>query len=108
MSFPNSSAAATARRAGTKRRAGNYGARTRRRARAATFASAVRPQCANGARSSQIATGWRPPWPKEYGGGGLSVKQQFILNEEMAEARAPGVGGMGISMVGPTLMAHGT
>jgi alkylation response protein AidB-like acyl-CoA dehydrogenase len=49
-----------------------------------------------------------PAWPKEYGGGGLSVKQQFILNEEMAEARAPGVGGMGISMVGPTLMAHGT
>ncbi|MFN2467260.1 MAG: acyl-CoA dehydrogenase family protein, partial [Gaiellaceae bacterium] len=47
-------------------------------------------------------------WPKEYGGGGLSVKQQFILNEEMAEARAPGVGGMGVSMVGPTLMAHGT
>jgi alkylation response protein AidB-like acyl-CoA dehydrogenase len=49
-----------------------------------------------------------PAWPKEYGGGGLSVKQQFILNEEMAEARAPGVGGMGVSMVGPTLMAHGT
>src|SRR5438067_290306 len=49
--------------------------------------------------------GWiAPAWPKEYGGGGLSVKQQFILNEEMAEARAPGVGGMGISMVGPTLM----
>jgi len=49
-----------------------------------------------------------PAWPKEYGGGGLSVKQQFILNEEMAEARVTGVGGMGISMVGPTLMAHGT
>ncbi len=53
--------------------------------------------------------GWiAPAWPKEFGGGGLSVKQQFILNEEFAEARAPGVGGMGISMVGPTLMAHGT
>jgi alkylation response protein AidB-like acyl-CoA dehydrogenase len=53
--------------------------------------------------------GWiAPAWPAEYGGGGLSVKQQFILNEEFAEARAPAVGGMGISMVGPTLMAHGT
>src|SRR5918997_3744292 len=53
--------------------------------------------------------GWiAPAWPKEVGGGGLSVKEQFILNEEFAEARAPGVGGMGISMVGPTLMAHGT
>jgi alkylation response protein AidB-like acyl-CoA dehydrogenase len=53
--------------------------------------------------------GWiAPAWPKEYGGAGLSVKQQFILNEEFAEARAPAVGGMGITMVGPTLMAHGT
>src|SRR5688572_30492646 len=27
--------------------------------------------------------GWiAPAWPKEFGGGGLSVKQQFILNEE--------------------------
>jgi len=60
-------------------------------------------------RQKLQAKGWvAPAWPKEYGGGGLSVKQQFILNEEFAEARAPGVGGMGISMVGPTLMAHGT
>ena len=53
--------------------------------------------------------GWiAPAWPKEYGGANLTVKQQFILNEEFAEHRVPGVGGMGISMVGPTLMAHGT
>jgi alkylation response protein AidB-like acyl-CoA dehydrogenase len=34
--------------------------------------------------------------------------QQFIMSEEMAGARAPAVGGMGISMVGPSLIVHGT
>ncbi|HEY8491272.1 MAG TPA: acyl-CoA dehydrogenase family protein [Dehalococcoidia bacterium] len=52
--------------------------------------------------------GWiAPAWPKEYGGAGLSIMEQFILNEEFAEARAPQVGGMGVSMVGPTLIIHG-
>src|SRR3970040_1076791 len=49
--------------------------------------------------------GWiAPAWPQEYGGAGLSVMQQFILNEEFAEARAFPVGGMGVAMVGPTLI----
>ena len=53
--------------------------------------------------------GWiAPAWPKEVGGGGLSVKEQFILNEEFAEARAPQVGGFGVMMFGPTLIVHGT
>jgi len=52
--------------------------------------------------------GWiAPAWPKEYGGAGLTVMQQFIMNEEFAEARAPVVGGMGTSMIGPTLIIHG-
>jgi alkylation response protein AidB-like acyl-CoA dehydrogenase len=52
--------------------------------------------------------GWiAPAWPTEYGGAGMSVMQQFIMNEEFAEARAPQVGGMGTSMVGPTLIVHG-
>jgi len=52
--------------------------------------------------------GWiAPAWPKEYGGAGLSVMQQFIMNEEFAENRVPPVGGMGTSMVGPTLIVHG-
>jgi alkylation response protein AidB-like acyl-CoA dehydrogenase len=34
--------------------------------------------------------------------------QQFIMNEEFAENRAPNVGGMGVSMIGPTLIIHGT
>ena len=53
--------------------------------------------------------GWiAPAWPKEYGGAGLSVMQQFIMNEEFAENRAPPAGGMGTSMIGPTLIIHGS
>lgn len=49
-----------------------------------------------------------PHWPTEYGGGGLTVMEQFILYEEMARARVPVVGGIGVSMLGPTLIEHGT
>ena len=48
-------------------------------------------------------------WPREYGGQGADVMRQTIVNEEMVRARAPGlVGMMGIQMVGPTLIQHGT
>src|SRR5262249_17294620 len=48
-------------------------------------------------------------WPREYGGQGADVMRQTIVNEEMGRARAPGlIGMMGIHMVGPTLIAHGT
>jgi alkylation response protein AidB-like acyl-CoA dehydrogenase len=48
-------------------------------------------------------------WPKEYGGGGLSVMEQAILNEELARVRAPGVvNAMAIWWVGPALMRYGT
>ncbi|MBE0610023.1 MAG: acyl-CoA dehydrogenase family protein, partial [Dehalococcoidia bacterium] len=47
--------------------------------------------------------GWvAPHWPKEYGGAGMSPMEQFVLNQEMARAGAPGVGGSGLSMLGPT------
>ncbi len=60
-------------------------------------------------RKKLAEKGWiAPAWPKEYGGLGLSVMEQFIMNEEFAEARVPQVGGMGVSMVGPTLIIHGT
>jgi alkylation response protein AidB-like acyl-CoA dehydrogenase len=54
--------------------------------------------------------GWiAPAWPKDYGGAGLSVMQQFIFNEEMANARAPRTGGgIALGMAGPTIMVHGT
>ena len=59
-------------------------------------------------RKKLAVKGWiAPAWPTEYGGAGLSTMQQFIMNEEMAENRAPQVGGMGVSMIGPTLIIHG-
>jgi alkylation response protein AidB-like acyl-CoA dehydrogenase len=53
--------------------------------------------------------GWiAPHWPKEYGGANLSPMEQFIYNMEMAKSGAPRVGGSGVSMLGPTLIVHGT
>ena len=49
-----------------------------------------------------------PHWPTEYGGAGMTPMEQFILKQEMAQALAPDVGGQGVSMLGPTLIAHGT
>ncbi len=50
-----------------------------------------------------------PTWPKEYGGGGLSPQQAAVLYEEMGaiRARAP-LSGMGLTMIGPTLLEFGT
>lgn len=62
-----------------------------------------------GWRKKLVEQRWvAPAWPPEYGGGGMPVMQQFILNEEMAEAQAPSVGGLGVSMAGPTIITHGT
>ena len=59
-------------------------------------------------REKLAKRGWiAPAWPKEYGGASMTVMQQFIMNEEFAENRVPPVGGMGVSMVGPTLITHG-
>jgi alkylation response protein AidB-like acyl-CoA dehydrogenase len=54
--------------------------------------------------------GWTiPTWPKEYGGGGLSEEESKVLMEELSviDARVP-IGGMGVSMIGPTLLEYGT
>ena len=62
-----------------------------------------------GWRTALGKRGWiAPHWPKEYGGAGMSVIEQFIFNEEMAEARAPQVGGMGVQMIGPVLIRYGS
>ena len=57
----------------------------------------------------KLATrGWvAPAWPKEYGGAGMSVMQQFILNEEIARARAPRPNYLAIGLIGPTIIVHG-
>jgi alkylation response protein AidB-like acyl-CoA dehydrogenase len=48
-------------------------------------------------------------WPKEYGGAGASPIESFILAEELARARSPElIGRIGLNLVGPTLIAHGT
>ena len=48
-------------------------------------------------------------WPKAYGGQDARPMEQAIVGEEMARANAPaGVGGLGISIVGPTIIHHGT
>lgn len=48
-------------------------------------------------------------WPSEYGGRDARPMEQAIVGEEMVRARAPApVNGLGISIVGPTLIHHGT
>ena len=50
-----------------------------------------------------------PAWPKEYGGAGMTIMQQFIFNEEMSLCRAPRTGGgIALGMAGPTIMLYGT
>ena len=48
-------------------------------------------------------------WPKEYGGRGGTAMQQAIFNEEQAQyGVSAGAFAIGIGMVAPTLMVHGT
>jgi alkylation response protein AidB-like acyl-CoA dehydrogenase len=48
-------------------------------------------------------------WPREYGGQGLGVAEQLIINEELGRVAAPeGVNTVGMELVGPILLAAGT
>ena len=48
-------------------------------------------------------------WPREYGGRGATLEQQVVYNEELARSNAPSlVNGLGIMLVGPTLMHWGS
>ena len=48
-------------------------------------------------------------WPEEYGGRGAGPVEHAIVTEELARARAPELlGRIGVNLVGPTLLAHGT
>ncbi len=60
-------------------------------------------------RAALVERGWvAPAWPPEYGGAGLSIKQQFVLNQELAENGLSNVGGLGASYFGPALLVHGS
>jgi alkylation response protein AidB-like acyl-CoA dehydrogenase len=48
-------------------------------------------------------------WPREYGGQSASPMQQAIAADELARINAPPpMNGLGISIVGPTIIVHGT
>jgi alkylation response protein AidB-like acyl-CoA dehydrogenase len=55
------------------------------------------------------AKGWTvPTWPKPYGGAGLDKASFLVLLEELQRIRArPPLGGMGVTMIGPTLLEYG-
>ncbi|MCP4754809.1 MAG: acyl-CoA dehydrogenase [Proteobacteria bacterium] len=54
--------------------------------------------------------GWTVPiWPKEYGGGELTKKENKVLTEELDRLKLPRpLVGFGITMIGPTLLQYGT
>jgi alkylation response protein AidB-like acyl-CoA dehydrogenase len=48
-------------------------------------------------------------WPNEYGGQGLGPLEQVIVNQEINAAGIPGIlDTIGVGMLGPTLIAHGS
>jgi alkylation response protein AidB-like acyl-CoA dehydrogenase len=48
-------------------------------------------------------------WPQSYGGRGATLLEQAVFQQELARAQAPPMANtLGLMIVGPTLMAHGT
>ena len=61
-------------------------------------------------RDRMAEKGWTAPtWPVEYGGGGLTNEKSMVMAREMQRinARAP-LTGMGVNLIGPTLLEFGT
>jgi alkylation response protein AidB-like acyl-CoA dehydrogenase len=61
-------------------------------------------------RDACAARGWTAPlWPKDYGGAEMSREEYQVFQEEMAAIKAlPPETGMGLAMIGPTLLEFGT
>lgn len=57
-----------------------------------------------------LRDGWIcPQWPTRFGGRGLTPVQNAVLSEELVAANLPRVRrGFGETMVGPSIMVHGT
>jgi alkylation response protein AidB-like acyl-CoA dehydrogenase len=59
-------------------------------------------------RQKMGADGWLGiGWPREYGGQGRSVLEQFVFFDEATRAQAP-VPMIALNTVGPTIMRHGS
>jgi acyl-CoA dehydrogenase len=55
------------------------------------------------------ARGWLAPhWPREQGGAGWSIMQQYIFDQEATAADAPPIYGQGLYNVGPVIIKYGT
>jgi alkylation response protein AidB-like acyl-CoA dehydrogenase len=77
----------------------------------ATARAGIRHSSADLRRWQQILhrRGWGAGlWPERFGGAGWSVVQQFIFEEESAQAGAPPQLPFSIRMVAPVLMAYGS
>ena len=61
-------------------------------------------------RKRMADKGWiAPMWPSAYGGGGLSREEAIVLSQEMGRIKATAASsGMGLTMIGPTLLEFGT
>jgi alkylation response protein AidB-like acyl-CoA dehydrogenase len=61
-------------------------------------------------KQAMADTGWgAPTWPRQYGGAELTGAQAVVLAEEMDRIGAYNpMAGMGVSMIGPTLLEYGT
>ena len=64
-------------------------------------------------RSRLAQQGWgAPTWAREYGGAGLSHPEAKVVSREIARAggfnHIPLLAGMGVTMVGPTILEYGT
>jgi alkylation response protein AidB-like acyl-CoA dehydrogenase len=49
-----------------------------------------------------------PSWPRQWGGMDLPLADQVVYHEEFAKVKRPPHPGPGISVVGPTIIKHGT
>jgi alkylation response protein AidB-like acyl-CoA dehydrogenase len=61
-------------------------------------------------QGSLAAGGWLGThWPKEFGGRGLTLVEEAIVQEELVRVSAPQILGLfGLTMVGPVLISHGS
>src|SRR5438034_983883 len=63
-------------------------------------------------RKKVAERGWvAPAWPKEYGGAGMSIMEQFIYSMETARMRAPApifIGALAVAVIGPTIIIYGS